>query len=269
MTVIVYGLIDDRNPVEVRYVGVAVNPEYRLRRHLKDGDDKRRTHKRNWIRSVQRDGGVVSWMTLATADTYAEAFSLERALIRQYRSLGARLLNSTDGGEGVVGYRFTDERRKQISEWAKSRKGKIYRSEAARANIAAAMRAYWATHSRPDSAETRRKKSESHRGKKLSDEHIERLRQASTDRRMPELLKAKLIAIHRDAVVTAETRAKIGDAFRGKRQSQDHVNKRTDKIRGRKRTEEQRARIRAAVARTIAARRAAGLRAWGAPGRHK
>lgn len=51
-----------------------------------------------------------------------EALQREKDLITQFgrRELGGKLVNLTDGGEGVSGYIYSDERKQQISEYFKA-----------------------------------------------------------------------------------------------------------------------------------------------------
>jgi hypothetical protein len=91
---------------EVRYVGVTDNVKKRLSSHLKDATGDRITHKLNWLRSLSGnplvrvvDQGIGhSWRA---AETY---------WIRFYREeVGADLTNLTDGGDGCLGYKHTEE----------------------------------------------------------------------------------------------------------------------------------------------------------------
>lgn len=47
--------------------------------------------------------------------TEQEAFECERMLIADYRSAGHKLANKTDGGEGVAGYKFTDQAKRNYA----------------------------------------------------------------------------------------------------------------------------------------------------------
>lgn len=73
------------------------------------------------------------------------ALELEKYLISEYRTLGYRLCNLTNGGEGISGYSHTEESKKKM---AKAATGKIHTEEA------------------------RKKMSESRKGRKLSPEVI-------------------------------------------------------------------------------------------------
>lgn len=48
--------------------------------------------------------------------TEAEAFEHEKELIKYYKDQGCNLVNQSDGGLGPTGYKFTEKRKKSISE---------------------------------------------------------------------------------------------------------------------------------------------------------
>jgi group I intron endonuclease len=86
------------------------------------------------------------------AKSLEELKRLEKKYILQFKCLKPNGYNMTAGGQGVNGYKFTDEVRKIMSEKAKLRK--------------------------PISEETRRKLSLSHSGKKMPKEGVEKARLA-------------------------------------------------------------------------------------------
>jgi len=72
------------------------------------------------------------------------------------------------------------------------------------------LRKYYENNSREKSVETREKISESHKGKKLSDEHRRNL---------------SLSHIGKKPVISAESRKKAADAIRGRKLSSEHIEK--------------------------------------------
>jgi group I intron endonuclease len=95
----------------------------------------------------------------------------------------------------------------------------------------------------PKSEEHRKKLSEAHCGKKLSDEHKEKLR----NKPVSEETRQKLSEAGKGRIVSEETRRKKSESMKGKKfgsPSQETIEKRTAKTRGRKRTEEQKQRMR-------------------------
>lgn len=98
----------------IRYVGTTIQPlKTRLSDHI--GEGKRyikRTHKNNWIKNLQRDNCEP---IIEKIDEIAMKymFSKEIEYIRKYKELGCKLVNSTEGGEGLLNP--TKKTRKKIS----------------------------------------------------------------------------------------------------------------------------------------------------------
>jgi len=85
---------------------VSNNPEKRLKDHHKDS---RGSHKASWFKNM-RDAGVTARMDLLEGfSCRADANAAEIFWIAQFRAWGFDLTNATDGGEGVVGYKYTPE----------------------------------------------------------------------------------------------------------------------------------------------------------------
>jgi hypothetical protein len=96
---------------EVRYVGwTNKKPHVRLNGHLSEATQRGRTHKQRWIRSLVCIGlhPVIEPIESGSGDGWFEA---ERRWIVFYRANDARLVNATDGGEGVVGWGTFEQRR--------------------------------------------------------------------------------------------------------------------------------------------------------------
>jgi len=108
---------------EVRYVGFSTDCDSRLDVHLDEAaKSTRNTHKLNWIRSLLRDNLVplVRVVDKGFGDSWESA---ERHWVAFYRhEVGANLTNATDGGDGVPGYRHTDETKKYIGVTSSARK---------------------------------------------------------------------------------------------------------------------------------------------------
>lgn len=115
-----YMLIDPSTQ-EARYVGKAVDIEERLAEHLKPSNLEAFTHKNNWIKQVLAGGFKPEITILETHDSDEEAFAAEKFWIAYFRSIGVRLTNSTDGGEGSTGAKRSAETRKLLSDKAKLR----------------------------------------------------------------------------------------------------------------------------------------------------
>lgn len=165
----VYTLSSSASPDEIRYVGLTTNPASRLRGHNKCANKKSlKSHKANWIRSVKADGHVVQMNIIHSGMTEEEAKAKEVEIIARMRADGVRLTNSTDGGDGVRGYVFTDEAREKIRLAGIGRTQKpesIERTAAAHRGkiVSAETRARIAEAARNISPETREKLAEAAR----------------------------------------------------------------------------------------------------------
>jgi hypothetical protein len=114
---VVYGLRSSLSQ-EVRYIGQTKLPlRKRLMNHISSAKRGGRTYRDNWIRSVLSSGGSIEITTLVE---HAEWSTTEVELIAKYRSEGARLVNTTSGGDGVRD--LPVEIRRRISEKMKGRK---------------------------------------------------------------------------------------------------------------------------------------------------
>lgn len=113
---IIYVLKDPSNG-EVRYVGKTVKTiQHRLCAHICPSALKTRNHRSNWIKSVLASGAVPIIEEVARAENQTDLAKLEQACIAFGRAIGMRLTNTTDGGEGLVGYRHSPETRLKLSK---------------------------------------------------------------------------------------------------------------------------------------------------------
>lgn len=100
--VTIYGLSDPLTG-DVRYVGKTwYRPERRLTYHLTHSK-KSRLASGNWIRSLVNKGLRPVLFEIEKVELDADWQSREKHWIAHYRNAGARLLNHTDGGDGLHG----------------------------------------------------------------------------------------------------------------------------------------------------------------------
>jgi hypothetical protein len=87
-------------------------------------------HKRSnhWNSVVNKHGGFQAEI-VGLFETEQEAFAHERFLIASFRTFGARLANKTDGGDGLSGYKHSQEMRLRLSAM---HKGKVMSEESRR-----------------------------------------------------------------------------------------------------------------------------------------
>lgn len=222
----IYTLADPRTS-EVRYVGMTIRSlKVRLAGHLRNCrlENNQRAH---WIRSLQ-DAGVIPVITEVDYVPVERFSETERQWIAFYRAQGARLVNSTDGGEGAPGFKMSPEARKKISE-AKKRVPQLHllayhvgvpRSEETRERLRqAALRQY------EDSAQ-REAVSRVHKGKVISEEHKRIVSEAASRRweewrasgkTVSEETRERIVAAAKTRTPhpqTPEARAKVAEAKR-------------------------------------------------------
>ena len=115
-----YALTDPRHPLVIRYIGKTSYPlRDRLARHIYEAVSTKRNHRVNWLRKILAEGvrPVCELLDTVAGDGCAE----ERQMIAFCRLMGARLTNNTDGGEGRLGRRCSDEAKAAMSKKAKAR----------------------------------------------------------------------------------------------------------------------------------------------------
>lgn len=117
--VTIYALCDPESGM-IRYIGkTRYTPERRLTYHL-TRSGKSKLPSANWLRSLKVSGLrpiIVDLDRVGLDDDWA---SRERFWIATCRDAGFRLLNLTDGGEGLHGLELTAEHRAKISRALKT-----------------------------------------------------------------------------------------------------------------------------------------------------
>lgn len=115
---IIYGIIDQLEPERVRYVGLTYGvPRVRLSNHWtysrREGQ-KNKLH--SWLSSRKDRPEDVAMICLHEAEPGENLNDLERLFIARLREIGQADLNHTDGGEGLKGYRRSEESKAAISK---------------------------------------------------------------------------------------------------------------------------------------------------------
>jgi hypothetical protein len=171
------------------------------------------------------------------------AFEIERERIAHWRGLGVKLVNLTDGGEGSSGVIVGEETRRKLSAAVKGRK----HTPEARAKISKAamgnkrglgykrkpheIAAIIARNTgKTMSSESREKMRAAKLGRPLSDEHKAKLKSILTEVYKDENLRKRCIA-------SPEGIERARQANLGKKQTAEHIEKKSNAIRGRKNSE--------------------------------
>ena len=185
---------------EIRYIGKTVRPlSLRFQAHLSRARNGEKSHLFNWIRLIL-SAGFLPTITLI-GEVEGNGSQEEQAWIAYGKQEGWRLVNSTEGGEGSLGYIPTEETRKKLSKSLKGipswNKGK-HCSEETKRKLSEINKG------KHPSAETLRKMSEASKGRICSEE---------TRRRMSKAFKGR----NKGIPLSAETRHKISISNIGKR----------------------------------------------------
>lgn len=147
-------------------------------------------------KAIRKHGVAATVRALVQANDWGYLCDLERKAIGAYGTRAPSGYNSTDGGEGALGYRHTPDSLKKM--------GLVHKGKA--------------HHAMPHTAESRAKMSASRRGVRLSEEHKKRISAALVGNQRnlgkhhsPES-KAKLAAAHKGRVFSEQHRANISRA---------------------------------------------------------
>jgi group I intron endonuclease len=176
---VIYALCDP-NTNQIRYIGYSTKLDRRLKEHYFACSLKTNTHKNNWLKSLIANGQKAEVVILAE---YADASVLpeqEINFIARYRSLGCKLTNTTVGGDGVVGRKWSEETKKRMSSLFSGDGNPFYgktHSDETKIKIKAARKLQIPTfkgkHHSQKSNEANRK---SHLGKKHSEASKQKIR---------------------------------------------------------------------------------------------
>lgn len=238
-TVSIYALLDPRDNA-VRYVGkTKMALEYRLASHI-SSCQRANNHRTNWLRKLLRLGlrPIIQLLEVVLEEEWQDA---ERRWISQFRDAGARLTNSTNGGDGLT--EPTPETRAKLSAALRGKPGRhtTKHTPEAIAKMRAALKG--------------RKSSYGMKGKKASPETVaKRVAKLKANHPMrgrkhtPEAI-AKMSAAAKARWAKAPKRQKppTNPHWRkGRKQSLETIAKRAAAMRGRTHTPEARAKISAA-----------------------
>jgi len=141
------------------------------------------------VQKIQRDGFAIEVKIVASGLTEEAAFSLEKERIAFWRNSGADLANATNGGDGISGFKMSEESRLKMRN---AKLGKKQSLEVIQKRIAPLIGRKQPRHAIEKAAEKKR-------GKKLSKEHKEKLSNA-----------------HKGKIVSEEARKNLSIANKGR-----------------------------------------------------
>lgn len=112
MLALVYTLCDPQTG-EIRYVGKTCRgTSARLKEHVSPSRLKERSYKNVWLKSL----GVAPAIEIVEEVPADQIDDAERFWISQFRALGFRLTNGTDGGDGATGLVMSQEARNKLAK---------------------------------------------------------------------------------------------------------------------------------------------------------
>lgn len=105
--------LEDPDTNEVRYIGKTISPlNIRLTKHLASCK-RENNYRTNWIKSIIKKGKKPI-IKMIDSCPWDESQKLETNYISQYKDNGYRLVNLTDGGEGNLGLKLTQDRKDKL-----------------------------------------------------------------------------------------------------------------------------------------------------------
>jgi len=110
MKIFIYTLEDSVG--NIRYVGKSKDIKRRFREHIKNYD-KSNTYKNNWIKSLIKKGDYPVISILDEVD-YDDSSFFEIYWVSQIETWGFSLTNLTIGGEGTIGYKFSEDQKQKM-----------------------------------------------------------------------------------------------------------------------------------------------------------
>lgn len=131
-----------------RYVGKTIHPlDNRLARHFREAV-REKHHRAYWLAQLLRGGRASEVQIELIEEVEGDGCEAERKWIKEYRDRGYDLVNNTDGGEGILGFTFSEESRQKMS-----RSQKLAVTEASRVWGAELGRRAWANKTEQEKRE--------------------------------------------------------------------------------------------------------------------
>lgn len=124
---VIYALLDPTTK-QIKYIGQALNALERLAEHMKPRSREAKSHKNNWLNSLVAQGLKPELIVLESFEDPYKLNEAEIFWIAYYRSIGANLTNGTDGGEGNLGWKPTEENLENMRTAAQNRDNTNYQN---------------------------------------------------------------------------------------------------------------------------------------------
>ena len=150
-------------------------------------------HRSKHWKSIVAKHGILT-EKVANWETHQEALEHEKFLIFCFKSMGIKLCNQTDGGDGVTGYVPSQELRKKLSERMKEYKP----TDETRKKISDAKKGNKSRVGCKNSEKHKEAISKIWKGKKLSEEHKQKLSLAKTGKKLSDERKLKMSIVQKN-----------------------------------------------------------------------
>jgi hypothetical protein len=111
---LIYGLQDPFTH-EIRYVGKSTTGLTRPKQHFSKYHLKRKQYVYSWIKYCFKNGKKPEIVIIQQFNNPDFLFEAEKYWIKYYKSIGCKLTNLTEGGEGSLGRKLSEETRNKIS----------------------------------------------------------------------------------------------------------------------------------------------------------
>lgn len=123
----IYTLAETTNPNNIRYVGKTVASLKKRRSQHIYSIKRESNHRINWISSITKNVGVDN-LSIEPLEycRWDESQDLEIYWISQMISWGFNLVNSSLGGEGNYGLKYTEERREKLKKGLRKTSKPVY-----------------------------------------------------------------------------------------------------------------------------------------------
>lgn len=204
------------------YVGKSSQGLNRPREHGKNYNLKKFAHLPvcRWITKLRSNGHDYSFSILELCDSTLSLAEAERFYIELYRSIGMKLLNLTDGGEGTLGIKKSPEEIERMRTRNLGRKASVETKlkmsishktpEAITHRGLVNSRRIWTN-------ESRRKVGDAVRGRRFSEEHRRKIGEANKRRVWTAESKEKISSWRSNFKQPREAIEKTASANRGKK----------------------------------------------------
>jgi group I intron endonuclease len=124
------------------YIGKTTQPNIRFNNHLtyaRNGSSKGYLY-----RAIRKHGeSSFTYSLIEDHSTEDEALEAEKFFIAYFRSIGAKLYNSTNGGEGTSGYKYSADQIQRRIENARESLKQAWRKPSVRARHSLSRKILW------------------------------------------------------------------------------------------------------------------------------